>query len=230
MNARVGQVTRNGGCEVILASLFLMAGVVCAAEPRPETKAEPAKALPPVARSNQFDRGPKPGTAAPDFELKTVEGKSIRASTLWSNKPTVIMMGSHTCPIFRGKVNDFEGLVQEFSNKANFVVLYTIEAHPKGDPSPYKDREWVVPANEKIGLRVAQPKTMEERTARALTCAGAMKLTVSVVVDRMDNGAWKAYGSAPNSGFLIGSDGKVIEQEPWFDPPAMRAALKALTR
>ena len=35
--------------------------------------------------------GPKPGSAAPDFELKTVDGKTIKGSDLWKQKPAVIM-------------------------------------------------------------------------------------------------------------------------------------------
>jgi len=42
----------------------------------------------------------------------------------------------------------------------------------------------------------------------------------------MDNSTWRAYGRAPNAGCLVGRDGRVIEQEGWFDPQKIRAALK----
>src|SRR5205823_1643995 len=113
----------------------------------------------PTRRNNRFDHGPKPGSAAPDFELKTVDGKTLHVSALWTNKPTVIMAGSHTCPVFRGQVEPFERLVSEFSNRVNFVVLYTQEAHPKGDPSPYRNEEWVPPANRRDDVLFGQPKT-----------------------------------------------------------------------
>src|SRR5438876_10000602 len=164
------------------AGVLLEIGVVLTMALISECGAQPSDVA-----ANRFNKGPKPGTPAPDFELKTVEGKSIRASVLWSNKPDLIMTGSHTCPVFRGKVDGFEGLVRDFSNEVNFVVRYTIEAHTKGDPSPYSGREWVTQQNEKIGLLIAQPKTMEEREQRARTCVKECKLTVPVVVDEMDN-------------------------------------------
>ena len=191
--------------------------------------ARPREGPPASGRPNRFDQGPKPGTAAPDFELKTAAGGPIRASILWSNKPTVIMTGSHTCPVFRGKAEAFEKLVHEFSNEVNFVVLYTVEAHPKGDPSPYTGREWVTTANEELGLLIRQPKTIEERAERARTCLQAMKLTVPVAVDQMDNAVWKAYGSAPNAACLVGKDGQVIEDQGWFDPAKMRQAIKGVS-
>jgi hypothetical protein len=181
----------------------------------------------PVSRPGRFVQEPKPGSVAPDFTLKTTEGKTIQASVLWSNKPVVIMTGSYTCPVFRGQVSAFDQLAHDFGKQVNFIVLYTQEAHPKGDPSPYKGREWTTTANEREGILLRQPKTAEERLQRASTCAQKLKLTVPVVVDSFDNTAWAAYGSAPNSACLVGRDGKVVEQEGWFDPAKMRAAIEA---
>lgn len=169
--------------------------------------------------------GPKPGSAAPDFALQTVDGKTIKASDLWQQKPAVIMTGSHTCPIFRGKVQPFESLVREFGDRVSFLVVYTIEAHPKGDPSPYSGKEWTTPANEQIGLLIRQPKTLDERIKRAQTCIRSEKLTVPVVVDTMENKVWKAYGSAPNCAYVIGKDGKVAAAEPWMQPDQLRQAI-----
>jgi len=183
-------------------------------------------AQPSGAAADRFNKGPKPGMVAPDFELKNLLGESVRASALWSNKPTLIMTGSHTCPVFREKVEGLEGLARDFGNEINFLVLYTIEAHLKGDPCPYTGKEWVTQQNERMGLLIPQPKTMDEREQRARTCVQERKLTVSVVVDKMDNAVWKAYGGAPNSACLVGRDGKVIEEEGWFEPAKMRAAIK----
>src|ERR1044071_4975142 len=62
-------------------------------------------------RAHGFVEGPKPGTLAPDFELPTIDGQTVRGSELWTNQPTVILAGSHTCPVFRGKVDAFGQLV-----------------------------------------------------------------------------------------------------------------------
>lgn len=183
----------------------------------------------PTTHGQQFGKALKAGDPAPDFELKTLDDKSVRASALWSNQPTVIMTGSYTCPVFRGKTSGFEKLAREFSHQVNFLVVYTLEAHPKGDPSPYHGRERITRANERARILVPQPKTAEERTQRAQTCAREMKLATPVVVDQMDDAVWKAYGSAPNSATLVGRDGKVLEYEKWFEPQTMRVAItKAL--
>lgn len=188
----------------------------------------PAKSTSRSAGAQIGRNGPKPGQPAPDFELKSVEGKTLKGSALWSQNPTVLMTASHTCPVFRGKVSGFEGLVKEFGERVNFVVLYTIEAHPKGDPSPYSGKEWTTSANEQIGLLIPQPKTVEERLARAKTCVADTHVSVPVVVDTMDNATWKAYGSAPNCGYLIGRDGKIVAAQPWIQPGEMRSAIVKL--
>ena len=175
-----------------------------------------------------FGPGPKPGELAPDFELKATDGQTNRASSWWKLKPTVIMTGSYTCPVFRGEVEPFEQLARDFKDRVNFIVLYTQEAHPKGDPSPYRGVEWVTPANEREGILIPQPKTPGERTTRAGECVAAMKLTVPVVVDQLDNATWKAYGRAPNSACLIAKGGKVFTWQSWFDPAGMRQALERL--
>lgn len=173
--------------------------------------------------------GPKPGTEAPDFTLTSVEGKSIQASALWKEKPTVIITASHTCPVFRGKALAIESLRKDFGDRANFIVVYTLEAHPQGDPSPYSGEEWVTPKNEKEGILFRQPTTDAERMERAKACAEREKMTVPVVVDSMANTVWKAYGSAPNCAYIVGKDGKVIEAEPWMDAANLRLVLQKLT-
>ena len=101
--------------------------------------------------------GPKPGAEAPDFTLTSVDGKNLQASALWKETPTVIITASHTCPVFRGKVAGIESLQKDFAGRVNFIVVYTLEAHPQGDPSPYSGEEWVTPKNEKEGILFRQP-------------------------------------------------------------------------
>ncbi|MES2595920.1 MAG: deiodinase-like protein [Verrucomicrobiota bacterium] len=173
--------------------------------------------------------GPKAGAEAPDFTLRSVAGVSIQASALWKEKPTVIVTASHTCPVFRGKAAAIESLRKDFAGKVNFIVVYTIEAHPQGDPSPYSGEEWVTPKNEKEGILFRQPTTEAERMERAKACAKREKMTVPIVVDSMANAVWKAYGSAPNCAYIIGKNGKVVEAEPWMDAASLRLILQKLT-
>jgi hypothetical protein len=171
--------------------------------------------------------GPKPGQAAPDFELKTVDGKTIRASELWKQKPTVIMTASFTCPVFRDKVPPLEKLTKEFGERVHFLLVYTLEAHPKGEPSPYFQEERVGNKNIKEGLVFPQPKSMEERVEQATKCQASIQLDARMVIDTMDNKTWKAYGSAPNAAYLVGIDGKIVEQQGWFDPSRMQDAISS---
>jgi hypothetical protein len=179
----------------------------------------------PKRRGSIGTDGPKPGAAAPDFTLKTVDGKTVKASALWSQKPLVLMTGSRTCPVFRGKVQPFESLVKEFGDRVNFLMVYTVEAHPKGDPSPYSGKEWVTPKNEQEGILFRQPANQEERMSRARECIQKEKLSASVVVDTMDNAVWKAYGSAPNCAYVIGRNGNIADAEAWMEPDQLRRAI-----
>lgn len=173
--------------------------------------------------------GPKPGTDAPDFSLMTVDGKSVQASVLWKERPTVIVTASHTCPVFRGKVAAIEAMQKEFAGRVNFVIVYTIEAHPQGDPSPYSGEEWVTTKNEREGILFRQPVTGKERAERARACIQREKMTVTMVVDSMENMVWKAYGKAPNCAYVIGKDGKIIESQPWMDAVKLMQVLQKHT-
>jgi hypothetical protein len=172
--------------------------------------------------------GPRAGSVAPDFSLTTLDGKPVTASKLWAEKPTVIMTGSHTCPVFRRTATPFEELAREFGERVNFLIIYTLEAHPSGEHSIYFGRENVTPANKRDGILWRDPRTAGERLGRAKECVAALGLKTTVVLDTMDNANWKAYGSAPNCAYLVGRDGKVVEAQPWFDARPMREAIVRL--
>ncbi|PWU14448.1 MAG: hypothetical protein C5B50_17255 [Verrucomicrobia bacterium] len=97
---------------------FLGLGLIASGSAQPAAR--------PGSPSGRFDHGPKLGTPAPDFELSETDGKLFRASVLWSNKPTVIMTGSYTCPVFRGKADAFQRLASDFGREVNFVIVYTL--------------------------------------------------------------------------------------------------------
>jgi hypothetical protein len=61
----------------------------------------------------------------------------------------------------------------------------------------------------------------------SLPRAGARWISnVSILLDEMDNRVRKAYGSAPNAGYLIGRDGRVVVRHGWFHPPAMERSFQ----
>ena len=61
--------------------------------------------------------GPKPGQPAPDFSLQTIDGRTVHAAELWAKRPMLLMTGSYTCPVFRGHVQGFDGLVRKFGDQ-----------------------------------------------------------------------------------------------------------------
>lgn len=172
--------------------------------------------------------GPKLSDPAPDFNLSTWDGKNIQASMLWHEKPLLLVTGSYTCPVFREKVSPLQKVASEFKDRIHVIVLYVQEAHPKGDISPYSGREWVTPQNEREGILIPQPKSMEERVTHVRECVQRMNLTVPVVIDTMDNAVWSAYGSAPNCAYLINTDGKIVAQQGWFDSAKMSESISQL--
>jgi hypothetical protein len=169
--------------------------------------------------------GPREGERAPNFRLQTLDGKSASLSEHLGKRPIVIETGSYTCPVFRGTHRSMESLYSKFKDQAAFFVLYTTEAHPEGDPSPYTGEEWVTQDNERKGVLHRQPKTMSDRKRLAAQAKSDLGITVPIVLDDMRNSAWKSYGQAPNAAYLIGKDGKVKLRQSWFKAGAFKKAL-----
>ena len=46
-----------------------------------------------------------------------------------------------------------------------------------------------------------------------------------VLVDEMDNPVWCTYGAMPNSAYLIGTDGTIVEKQAWYKPQLMEEAI-----
>lgn len=55
----------------------------------------------------------------------------------------------------------------------------------------------------------------------------AEEITVPVLVDEMDNPLWCTYGPAPNIAYLIGTDGKIVTKQDWYNPEEMESAILA---
>jgi hypothetical protein len=51
---------------------------------------------------------------------------------------------------------------------------------------------------------------------------------VTVLVDNMRNEAWSTLGGGPNMAVLIGTDGKGIARQAWFDADAMADEIAKL--
>jgi hypothetical protein len=75
------------------------------------------------------------------------------------------------------------------------------------------------------GNPVNEPKTYGERVDLAMKTVADENLTVPVLVDAMDNAIWFTYGPAPNIAYLIGTDGKIVFKQTWFDPVQMEMEI-----
>jgi hypothetical protein len=115
-------------------------------------------------------------------------------------------------------VGQIEKLYANYKGKAHFYVVYIREAHPD---------------MEKNKFNIPQPKTLEERQKVAKEFAEALKLTVPLLVDSMDDAVGKAYAASPDRLYVIDAEGKVSltgAPGPQGFAPAVKAAPSALDK
>lgn len=79
-------------------------------------------------------------------------------------------------------------------------------------------------------MEIEQPKTFARRKEVASGCKSALKLTMRVLVDDMEDTIAKAYNAMPDRLFILSADGKVAYRgnrgPRGFDVDEMEAALK----
>ncbi len=89
-----------------------------------------------------------------------------------------------------------------------------------------------MPANEKAGIKVNQPKSYEERTKVAGECMKDLKLAIPCLVDDMENTAQKGYAGWPDRIYVLDGESRIAYKgEPGprgFKPADAEAALKKL--
>ncbi len=90
----------------------------------------------------------------------------------------------------------------DYKDKAEFVVIYIKEAHPKDG--------WQVGANRKEKIEVNQPKTLEDRAKLATVCRTDLKLNLPFVLDDMENSVDAVYAGWPDRFYIVGADGKIV--------------------
>ncbi|MFC1908801.1 hypothetical protein ACFLXD_02910 [Chloroflexota bacterium] len=92
--------------------------------------------------------------------------------------------------------------------------------------SPYSDKEWPsFYSTDKEGNPVGQPLTYLERLELARETVAEEETRVPVLVDEIDNPVWCSYGPAPNIAYLIGTDGKIVIKQGWYEPEMMEQAI-----
>ncbi len=75
------------------------------------------------------------------------------------------------------------------------------------------------------GNPIYEPQTYDERIELARKTVAAEDIIVTVLVDEMDNAVWLTYGPAPNIAYLIGTNGKIVKKQGWYQPQEMEVAI-----
>lgn len=129
----------------------------------------------------------KRGKEAPNPSLMSADGqsRSYLLDFARESRPLVVNFGSCTCPVFMERLREFENIMAEFSDIADFLVIYISEAHPKDG--------WAFQTE----FDVKQHRTLEERIRAAQLMLSSCNLQAPVLVDFTDNEANLAYGALP---------------------------------
>jgi hypothetical protein len=146
--------------------------------------------------------GPKLDEPAPDFTLRTSDGKTeITLSRQIGPKPLVLIFGNFTCGPFRGHAGNFEKLYRRYTDRANFLMVYVREAHPTDG--------WRMESNDRVNVATSQPTTNAERAAVAQTCGKLLGLGFPMLVDTIDDTVGARYSGMPGRFYIIDREGKI---------------------
>jgi len=153
--------------------------------------------------------GPEPGEQAPEFEARTLAGKTVRLSNYREWKNVVLTFGSITCPMTAGSVGGMSELWRKFSpTDVEFLFVYVRESHP--------------------GERIPAHGSMEDKTRAAAALRDREELEMPIILDELRGPIHRKYGKLPNSTFLIDKSGRVAFRALWTQPKVVEDALEAL--
>ncbi|MDB5391327.1 MAG: Iodothyronine deiodinase [Planctomycetaceae bacterium] len=149
-----------------------------------------------------MQEGPALDAAAPDFQLTTFDGqRSVRLSEVTGSKPVVLVFGNFTCGPFRAMYPSVDQVYQRFKQDAEFLAIYVREAHPVDG--------WHMCSNEKVGVKVFQPKTYEERISVAGQCHRLLKPSMPLLVDDIHDTTGHAYSGMPARLYVLDTQGRI---------------------
>lgn len=90
---------------------------------------------------------------------------------------------------------------KRYGDRVEFLGIYVREAHPTDG--------WHMESNDRAGVKFAQPTNKEEREAIASQCCTALKMTIPLLVDGIDDAVGQAYSGMPDRLYLIDKYGRV---------------------
>lgn len=157
------------------------------------------------------------GEQAADFNLYDIDGDAFNLeSALLLGKPVLMISSSYTCPVFRDKVPVINDVVANYGSQLTTIIVYTPEAHPIVDISPYFGAVNTGQTNINAGILYEQPETYGERKAIVQDMMDAMQIDAPIYLDGPCNEWWNYYGPQPNNAYLIDADGTIFRHHDWL--------------
>lgn len=147
--------------------------------------------------------GPALGAMAPDFNLKTADGlQTVKLSDHFGLKPILLVFGNFTCGPFRSMSQEVDEISRRFRDQVITLGVYVREAHPTDG--------WKMQTNERVGVSVAQPKSLTERAAVAQQCFAKIRPSFPWAVDDVNDATGHAYSGMPARLYLLSPQGVVL--------------------
>jgi hypothetical protein len=143
-----------------------------------------------------MNEGPHVGQPAPNFKLRTIDGKeTVELAKVVGKKPVVLVFGNYTCGPFCSAYPAVEPIAQRFGSDATFLMVYVREAHPADGWS--------------MGVDIKQPTTFEQRVSVAEQFCKKVTPSLPVLVDEINDPAGHAYSGMPSRLYVIDTQGLV---------------------
>jgi hypothetical protein len=92
-------------------------------------------------------------------------------------------------------------LKRRYGDRVEFLAIYVREAHPTDG--------WRMSSNDEAGISIKQPSRDSERVSVAKRCCDALKISMPLLVDEMDDRVGHAYSGMPDRLYLIDRQGRV---------------------
>lgn len=147
--------------------------------------------------------GPGAGEPAVDFTCVDFNDKQHSLSD-YRGKWVVIETGSATCSQYSKNINNMKAMQAEFPDVA-FVLVYVREAHP--------------------GERLKQHRTFADKLEAAKLLPTRYEEHRLILVDTLDGGMHRAYGSMPNVVYVVNPEGIIHYRCDWTYIDGLRKAL-----
>lgn len=152
--------------------------------------------------------GPEAGDAAPDFELRSIDGERFRLEDFRGEQNVVLTFGSATCPLTAGSIGALDELAEDYGDEVKFLFVYVREAHP--------------------GERLPAHESMADKERAAEIFRSAEEVKMPILVDDLRGSVHRKYGKLPNPTFLIDKSGRIAYRQAATRPGALEEAIDEL--